>query len=203
MKNLIDTLKQVNSHGLASLIAKSDVGTRLTKKARSDNSKILPEWCEGLYSISRTVVNVNHDYSKAVNNQIKKSGHEPEFQADESSISIPIEDFPASILRQGRTNPDQLYVRVFTDMTVKVKMEIYYFNGLGENVTDRITEEFKADYFPKESSSVKQILHGAEKEVKPREYKIENVLYFQKGDVVYNGLLPEHYELFNLENVVE
>lgn len=201
MENLINALKQVNSHGLASLIAKSDIGTRLTKKARSDKSILLPDWCNGLYSITRTVVNVNHDYSKAVNNQIKKAGHEPEFQADESSVSIPIEDFPNTILRQGRSNPDQLYVRVFVNLTVKAKVETYYFNGLGENVTDRITEEFKADYFPKESSSVKQILHGAEKEIKSREYKIENILYFQKGNVVYNGLLPEHYELFNLEIV--
>jgi hypothetical protein len=202
MKQLIETLRQVTTHGLASIIAKSDVGTRLTKKARSDKSE-LPQWSIGLYSISRTVVSVNHDYNKAVNNQIKKSGNDTDFQADESSVSIPIEDFPNSILRQGRSNPDQFYVRVFVDLTVKTKNEIYYFNSLGENVTDKVTEQFKDDFFPKVSGSTKQMLHGAEKEVKPREYKIENILYFQKGNVVYNGLLPEHYELFNLENVVE
>ncbi len=200
MNQLIETIKQVTTHGLASIIAKSDVGTRLTKKARSDKSE-LPIWSIGLYSITRTVVSVNHDYSKAVNNQIKKSGSDMEFDASESTVSVPVEDFPNSILRQGRTNPNQLYMRVFVDMGVKVKTETYYFNGIGENVSDKITEQFKDDFFPKESSSVKQLLHGAEKEVKPKEYKLENILYFQKGSVVYNVLSKEHYELFNLEDV--
>lgn len=200
MNQLIETIKQVTTHGLASIIAKSDVGTRLTKKARSDKSE-LPEWSIRLYSITRTVVSVNHDYSKAVNNQIKKSGNDATFEASESTVSVPVEDFPNSILRQGRINPNQLYFRVFVDLTVKTKVEVYYFNGLGENVTDKITEQFKDDFFPKVSGSTKQLLHGAEKEVKPKEYKLENILYFQKGSVVYNALLPEHYELFNLENV--
>lgn len=200
MTNLIETLRQVNGHGLASIVAISDIGERLTKKSRATKEP-RPAWAEGLYGLTRTVVNVGHDYEKAVLNQLKKSEGDLSFKAEESTVSKPIEDFPNNLLREGIKNPNQLYLRVFVGMGAKTSIETFYFNLSGENVTALVTDDFKDNYFPLKYGSVKQAVHGSEKEIMPRDYKLDNILYFQYGKLIYNGLDHSHYKLFNLGNV--
>ena len=199
LKTLVETLKKIDTHGMASLVAKSDVHERLTKKARSDKSP-LPTWAEGLICLTRSVVNVNHDYNAGVKNQIIKNGFDPKnFEAEESTVSRPIDGWPNQVLREGAKNPDQLYVRVFIEMGVKTTLEAYYLNGKGQDVTALVTEQFQDDFFPKKYGSEKQMLAGAAKEIKPREYKAENIIYLKKGDVIFNQLSDDLYKLFNLE----
>jgi hypothetical protein len=197
LSGLLSELSKIETIGACSLIAKSDEHKRLTVKGR--NSKIpLPSWAVGLYSITRMVVSVNNDYAKAVNNQIKANGLTPDFQAEESKISRPIEEWPNAILREGLKNPDQLYVRVFTNM-VKTNMVKFFFNSLGENVTDLISDDFRAEYMTLPKIAVKQVLHGVAKEVEPREYLAENIIYLKKGDACFNNLSSDLYKLFDLE----
>ena len=199
LTDLVVTLREIKGHGAASLIAKSDLHERLTKKARSDKSP-LPTWAEGLISLTRSVVNVNHVYEKSVKNQVTKNGHNPDnFQVEESKVSRPIEGWPNTILREGHSDTEKLYVRVFIDMGIKTSVETYYINGKGRDVTDLVDDKFKEDFFPKKYGSEKQMLAGSAKEVKPREYKADNIMYFQRGEHVYNGLSQDLYDLFNLE----
>lgn len=198
---LITTLKEVNTHGIASLIAKSDIHERMTKKSRADKS-LPPEWSQGLICLTRSVVSVNHTYEKAVQNQIAKNGFDPKnFQVEASTVSNAVAGWPNTLLREGLKNVDQLYVRVFIEMGVKSSLETYYLNALGENVTDKVTRDFRENFFPKEYGAEKQMLAGSGKEIKPREYKAENIIYFQKGDVIFNALSKDLYKLFNLESV--
>lgn len=199
LTDLVNTLREINGHGAASLIAKSDVHKRLTKKSRSDSTP-LPQWAEGLISLTRSVVNVNHVYERSVKNQIAKNGNDPDnFKVEKSKVSIPVEGWPNTLLRESEKNPDQLYVRVFIEMGIKTSVETYYINAQGRNVTDLVNAKFKEDFFPKKYSSKKQEEAGSGKEVKPREYKAENILYIQRGDNVYNGLSQDLYDLFDLE----
>ena len=199
LSTLINTIKQIDGHGVASLIARSDIHERLTKKARSDKSP-LPDWAEGLICLTRSVVNVNHVYEKAVQNQVAKNGFDPNnFQVEESKVSRPVDGWPNTLLREGLKNPDQLYVRVFIEMGVKSSVETYYLNGRGKNVTDEVDSTFKEDFFPNNYASEKQMLAGSGKEIKPREYKAENILYIKKGTAVFNQLSQDLYELFDLE----
>lgn len=200
MKRLVETLRQVQGHGLASIIAMSDIGERLTKKSR-ETKETAPDWSRGLYSLTRTVVNIGHDYEKAVVNQLKKSEGDTSFKAEESKVSRPVLDFPNNLLREGVNNPDQLYLRVFVGMMERPKGETLYFNLHGENVTALVDDSFKDNFFPLKYGSVKQAVHGSEKEIMPRDYKLENILYFQHGAIVFNDLNESHYKLFNLENV--
>jgi hypothetical protein len=199
---LINKLRQINSHGACALIAKSDVHRDMLKKSRSDKTILTPAWASGLFCITRSVVNVNHDYNKAVSNQIVKNGFDPDnFIPEASKISVPVEGWPNTLLREKTDNPEQLYVRVFIEMGVKTSLEMYYFNDKGQNVTDKVTPEFRQDFLKASSGSEKQMLAGSGKEVKPREYKIENIIYLQKGDVVFNQLSQDLMELFGLEAI--
>lgn len=199
LTDLINALRQIDGHGVASIIAKSDVGERMTKKARSDKSPP-PAWSEGLVCITRSVVNVNHVYETAVKNQIVKNGLDPAaFEVEESKISRPVDGWPNTLLREGLKDANQLYVRVFIEMGIKTTVETFYLNGKGQNVTDLVTDQFRDDFLEKKYGSVKQMVAGAKKEVKPREYKAENIIYLQKGNVVFNNLSNDLMSLFGLE----
>lgn len=71
---LRDSLNTISNHGMARLVARSEV--KLTKKSRADKSPA-PEWLAGLYRITATNVNVMHDYTAAVCNQIVAGGCDP------------------------------------------------------------------------------------------------------------------------------
>lgn len=60
LTTLVKRLGEINRHGIAALIARSDTYDRLTKKSRADKSP-LPEWAEGLITLTYASVNLNHD----------------------------------------------------------------------------------------------------------------------------------------------
>ncbi len=196
--DLIATLNTIETHGMATLVAASDIGERLTKKSRADKSP-RPEFLEGLVRFTMSVVSLNHDYNKGVVNQIKKAGNDPAaWIPEESTVSQPDPLCPNGVVRMGIKNPEQKYVRVFVGMSPNKSYEEVYLNGKGENVTHLITEEIRDNFFPLKYGSEKQLLAGSEKEIIPREYKAENVFYIQKGDVVFNVLTKDIMDLFGL-----
>jgi hypothetical protein len=198
IEQLIQTLNQVEVHGMATLVAASDIGERLTKKSREDKTP-RPDFLDGLVRYTMSVVSLKHDYNTAVVNQIKKAGGNPaDWTPEESTVSQPDPLSVNGIVRMGLKNPEQKYVRIFVGMSANKSYEEVYINGRGENVTHLITQEIKENFFPLKYGSEKQLLAGSEKEVIPREYKAENVLYVQKGDVVFNVLTKEIMNLFSL-----
>lgn len=196
LDELKDTINAISTHGMARIIAASTV--RVTKKSRSDKSPA-PEWMDGLTRVAMFTANVGHDYQTAVRNQVEKSGMDPQnFQAEASNVSENDPDSTNGIIRQGLKDPNQKYVRVYVDMGPNKVYEERYYNAAGEDVTDKIDEQVRADFFPKKYGSEKQMLAGAAKEVKPREYKAENILYFQMGGAIYNVLSKKIKEAFEL-----
>jgi hypothetical protein len=201
IEKLIETLNKIDVHGMATLIACSDIGERLTKKSRADKTP-RPDWLDGLQRYTMSVVSLKHDYTKAVTNQIVKGGGDPsQWETAESTVSQPDPSCPNGILRMGLKNTEQKYVRVFVGMTANKSYEEFYINGQGVNVTDRITKEIKDNFFPIKYGSENQLLAGAAKEIMPREYKAENIHYIQKGAAVFNVLSKDLRELFGLELV--
>jgi hypothetical protein len=196
--DLIATMNQIDLHGMATLVAASDIGERLTKKSRADKSP-RPAFLEGLVRYTMSVVSLHHDYNKSVVNQINKVGGNPaDWIPEESTVSQPDPLCPNGIIRMGLKDTDKKYFRIFVGMSANKSYEEVYLNGKGENVTHLITEEIRDNFFPLKYGSEKQLLAGSEKEIIPREYKAENVFYVQKGNVVFNVLTQDIMDLFGL-----
>lgn len=193
----VSILNEIDTHGFVRFIAATDV--KLTVKARSDK-RPLPEHLRGLKKVVNTTASLKHDYEDAVNNRLEKNGLERSFEAEESSVSNPDPQSLNGILRMGKRDESQKYLRLFF-FSKHVAYEEKYINEKGEIVVP--TAEEKEDFFPVKSESKKQLDHGLESEqqVVIREYKIENILYFQKGQVVFNKLSNKIMNIFNLEYV--
>lgn len=200
LNNLANELSKITRPTIASVIVKSDVHERMTKKSRLDKSP-RPDWAEGLISLTRYIVRVGNNYPTTINNQLAKTGFAPVFVADKSNVSEPIPDFPNEILRQGVHDSSKLYVRLYPDNDLKNHTEVFYINAKGEDVTSKVDASFKEAFFPIPSGSVKQAEHGVSKEVMPRDYKAENILYIATGNCLFNGLNKSIMDLFNLELV--
>ena len=93
---------------------------------------------------------------------------------------------------------DSFYVRIFTGMVQVKGYQEHYITLDGEIVTDKVTPEIIANYFPIKYGAEKQAKHGSGKEVAPKDYKAENIRYIQKGDAVFNTLSKDIMSLFDL-----
>ena len=198
-KELIVQVAKITKENVkATIVAKSDIHERLTKKSRTDKSP-LPEWAQGLVTLTRSVVRLNKSYEETINSHLSATGFVDSFKAAPSTVSQTIKDFPNEILREG-VNSDKLYIRVFLEEDND--LEVIYLNGKGENVTSLVTTDFRDNFFPLKYGSEKQARHGVSEEVRLRDYKAENIVYLEQGKTaLFNDLTKEQMELLDLEEV--
>lgn len=211
MKNLIETLNEINGHGLCRIIAKTEV--EILKKGRSStkgNIVPVPKELEGLTRYYQISASVGHSYSTGVKNQIKKAGGDASLWVDEECrYSERDPESTNGIVRRHKTNHDQKYLRYFPELMGQTFGKGFYINAQGDDVTDFITPEIEAEFFKdwKKEPSLKQSQVmadqeiGLEKEVKPRNLKAENLLYLKRGDVVFKTEIPSQIlDMFILLN---
>jgi hypothetical protein len=197
MSKLIETMNQLQGHGLCRIIAKTEI--KLLKKGRT--SKLpLPERFQGLTRYYQIVASVGHSYSKGVQNQIRKAGGDSTLWVDEEcKYSERDPESKNGIVRRHREKHDQKYLRYFPRLMGDTRGKSFYLNGKGEEISlNEITPEIEAEFFPKDSGpSLKQseVMAaqeiGLEKEVEPRNLKEENLLYLKRGEVTYTGDISE------------
>ncbi|MDB4330422.1 hypothetical protein N9948_01730 [bacterium] len=210
---LVNELKLLSPsyHGFASIIYRSnifdDLKAKTVKKAGPNKKQqdIIDnyDWAVGLIKITRTpmLCKAPGGYARGVQNQQEKAGVERDFVAEECRYSNPVEKFPNEILRESKKTPEsQLYLRLYVGSG---KPESKYYNAKGQDVTHKIDDEFRTKFFKKDYGSKKQTEAGVseEKQVKPRMYKAENVIYFQTSEACYNVIPNDLLEAFDLELV--
>jgi len=147
------------------------------------------------------VFSVNHNYETLIKNQMKKLGLDPaSFTHEDCKYSKKFSD--NGLVRQ-HINPAKdrtFYFRYFTglnNITYKT-YEVIYLNENGETVI--LDQAFKDTWFNQSAPSQKQGEAGLEKEIKPRNLGLDNLLYFQKGDDIFNSrMTDEIMKLLNLE----
>ena len=227
-KKLVNILAEINNHGLSKIvyITKGEYYTPkfnkdgtpdllksgdqkmtrggFTKKKRpleivqpDGTTKSVKE----LKALTLVVINVGHDYVKMIKNQMSKLGLDPnDFNAEGCKYSQRFS--PNGLVRQ-HINPSKdktFYFRYFTGVngiTYKT-YEVIYLNENGEIV--EIPQDYKSEYFNSTAPSVKQAALGLEKEIKPRNLGLDNLIYFQKGEAIFNErMTPEVMKLLNLE----
>jgi len=227
-KELIELLAGISNHGLSKIIYRTK-GEYYTPKYNKDGTPDLKKNGEQkqtrggflkakrpleitqpdgtvksakeLTALTLVVINVAHDYVKMIQNQLKNNGINPNnFNPQACSYS---QKFSKNGLVRQHINPSKdmtFYFRYFTgvnDITFKT-YEVIYLNENGEIVD--IPQDYKSAYFNASAPSQKQAEAGVTKEIKPRNLALDNLMYFQKGDEVFNKRVTDKImELFDLE----
>lgn len=146
------------------------------------------------------VINVGHSYDGMIKNQLKKLGENPDnFNPEACKYSHKFSE--NGLVRQNNNDELAFYFRYFTgvnQITWKSYEEVF-INDKGEVI--EIDKDTKAKWFNAKGGSIKQASAGIEKEIKPRNVRMDNLYYFQRGDIVENRLTPELMELLDLELV--
>lgn len=189
-REIIEDLANVKGHGFATIITVTDGEDFIKKYADRSRKESRPEWLNGIKKITYQTINVGHDYVNMIRNQLAKSGIDPDnFEAESCKYSHKFSD--NGIIRQNNTDELSFYVRYFTGVNeiTKKSYEEVFVNSKGDVVTiDKATKE---KWFNAKGSSQKQAEAGCSKEIMPRNVKIDNLFYFQRGETVINRLPPE------------
>jgi len=198
-KEILTTLADITGHGFAKLVTVTDGDDFLKKYSDRTREEARPEWLNDIKKITMQVINVGHDYNKMIRNQLSKIGENPDnFNPEACRYSHRFSN--NGLVRQNNTDELSFYLRYFTGVNVNTTYEEIFINDLGKIMP--IDQAVKEKWFKGKSGSIKQMIAGIEKEIKPRNVRIDNLYYIQRGkDHVYNRLTPELMAYLNLEYV--
>jgi hypothetical protein len=189
-KSIIGDLASITGHGFATIITVTDGEDFIKKYSDRSRKESRPDWLNGIRKITYQTINVGHDYNKMIENQLKKLGQDPAaFNPEACKYSHKFSD--NGIIRQNNSDENQFYVRYFTGVNeiTRKSYEEVFVNAKGDVVPiDQVT---KAKWFNGSGGSIKQAAAGIEKEIQPRNLKIDNLFYFARGDTVINRLPDE------------
>ena len=199
-KELIKTLASIDSHGFAKIVTVTEGEDFIKKYADRTRKEARPDWLNGIKKVTMQVINVGHSYSDMIKNQLKKLEKNPDaFDPEACKYSKKFSD--NGLVRQNIKDDMAFYFRYFTGVhpiTGKTYEEVF-INEQGKIV--EINKATKDKWFNAKGGSVKQACAGVEKEIKPRNVRMDNLYYFQHGEEIYNRLTPEIMKLLDLEYV--
>jgi len=204
-KNFITTLDSITGHGFAKIVTVTDGEDFIKKYSDRTRKESRPEWLNGIKKITMQVINVGHDYNKMIKNQLAKlkGGNPDDFNPEGCRYSHKFSD--NGLVRQNDKDELAFYFRYFIGVAVnkdgkrRTTYEELFINEQGDTV--QIDQATKDKWFNAKGGSVKQMVAGVEREIKPRNVRMDNLYYFQRGEDIENRLTPEIMELLDLEYV--
>lgn len=196
-KEIIEDLAEIKGHGFATIISVTEGEDFIKKFSDRSRKEARPDWLNNIRKITYQVINVGHDYNKMIRNQLEKLGENPDnFDPEACRYSHKFSE--NGIIRQNNTDEKSFYVRYFTGVhpiTKKTYKEVFV-NEKGDTV--EIDQATKDKWFNAKGGSIKQAAAGIEKEIKPRNLKIDNLQYFARGETVVNRLSKELIKYLDL-----
>jgi len=199
-KTLIETLAKIKGYGFSKIVTVTDGEDFIKKYSDRSRKESRPDWLNGIKKITMQVINVGHSYDKMIKNQLVKLGKNPnDFNPEGCKYSTKFSS--NGLVRQNKKDDLAFYFRYFTgvhQITWKSYEEVF-INKSGTVV--QIDKDTKAKWFNAKGGSVKQMVAGVEKEIKPRNVRMDNLFYFQRGEDIFNRLTPELMDLLDLELV--
>ena len=202
----IDTLGNVKGHGFAKIVTITDGEDFIKKFSDRSRKESRPDWLNGIKKVTMQVINVGHDYNKMIKNQLSKKlgGNPDDLTPEKCKYSHKFSD--NGLVRQNNKDELSFYFRYFTGVAVNKEgkrityYEEVFINEQGETV--QIDQATKDKWFNAKGKSVKQETAGVAKEIKPRNVRMDNLYYFQRGqNDICNSLTPEVMDLLDLEEV--
>jgi hypothetical protein len=177
-REMINALAEVTDKGAFSFVA-------VTKKEALKKSRYTKEPTpDNLMTITVVrvcTVNLGHDYESLVNNRLTKEGKDADFAAG-SSYCFP---YTRNKLVFKHHEKDTFYLRVYPNITRSFKSIVRYYDSNGLEILGEQFKELEKEYFAIKGGTVSQ---GLDDSVLVNNYKLENVKYLKRGDVIINEL---------------
>jgi len=199
-KELITTLAGIEKHGFAKIVTVTDGEDFIKKYSDRTRKESRPDSLNGIKKVTMQVISVGHNYDTMIKNQLSKLGVDPDsFNPEECKYSHKFSD--NGLVRQNKTDELSFYFRYFTGVNgiTQKSYEEVFINEQGKVI--EISQDMKDKWFNAKGGSVKQAIAGIEKEIKPRNVRMDNLYYFQHGESVENRLTKELMTLLDLEYV--
>lgn len=204
-KETIETLGNVKGHGFAKIVTITDGEDFIKKFSDRSRKESRPDSLQGLKKVTMQVINVGHSYNDMIKNQLAKKvgGNPDDFTPENCKYSHKFSD--NGLVRQNNKDDMAFYFRYFTGVAIGkdgkrlTTYEEVFINEQGQTI--QIDQATKDKWFNAKGKSKKQDEAGVVKEIKPRNVRMDNLYYFQRGDAVENKLTQEIMDLLDLEEV--
>ena len=180
IKDILEILNEVEDRGAFSFVA---VTTKdALKKSRKTNTAT-PENLSTVTVVRACTVSLGNNYQNAVNNRRKTEGKKADFKAQPTYC----EPISKNLLVFKHKKIDQYYLRVYPNLARSFKTIVRYFDVNKVEITQN-WRELEAEYFTLQSQNKNQ---GLENQVLVNNYKLENVKYLKRGEILIDELTSE------------
>jgi hypothetical protein len=187
-REMINTLAEVADKGIFSFVA---VTTKDALKKSRYTKEPTPENLETITVVRACTVSLGHDYETLVNSRLVKEGKDAEFAAG-GSYCFP---YTSNRLVFKHHEKDAFYLRVYPNIARSFKSIVRYYDANGTEIP---AEEFKC--LEKEYFAIKgkgDSSQGLDDAVLVNNYKLENVKYLKRGDIIIDELDMDIIGLIN------
>ena len=187
-REILSTLAEVTEKGIFSFVA-------VTKKEALKKSRITreptPEHLSSITVVRACTVSLGHDYEALVNNRLAKEGKEGDFSSSGSYCS----PYTRNRLVFKHHEKDTFYLRVYPNIARSFKTIVRYYDANGWEIPVEEFKELEAEYFAIKGKNENQ---GLDDTVLVNNYKLENVKYLKRGDILVDELDAEILSLIGV-----
>lgn len=177
-KQMIQDLAEVTDKGIFSFVAVTTKDalkkSRITKEATPDNLMTVTV-------VRACTVSLGHDYESLVNNRLVKEGKENDFSSG-GSYCFP---YTRNRLVFKHHEKDTYYLRVYPNIARSFKSIVRYYDADGIEIPAEEFKELEKEFFAVKGKIENQ---GLEDVVLVNNYKLENVKYLKRGDIIVDQL---------------
>jgi hypothetical protein len=175
---IIRNLAEVESAGIFSFAART---TKNSLKKSRKTGEPTPANLLQITVYTAATVSMGNDYEALVNRKLVAQGDKPDFEAGGTYCS----PFTKNRLVYKHNERDDFYLRVYPNACHSFNTKIVRKDADGNVISDSEWKEIEAEYFPLKKPSDNQ---GLDEELRVNNYKLENVLWVKRKDVVIDRM---------------
>jgi len=177
-REMINTLAEVTDKGIFSFVA-------VTKKEALKKSRLTkaptPENLAEITVVRACTVSLGHDYQDMVNKRLEKEGKDADFASSGSYCS----PYTRNRLVFKHHEKDTYYLRVYPNIARSFKTIVRYYDAFGAEIPLEEFKDLEKEYFAIKGKNDNQ---GLDDIVIVNNYKLENVKFLKRGDILVDDL---------------
>jgi len=166
----------------------------VTTKGALKKSRITKEPTPGnlatITVVRACTVSLGHDYESLVNRRLEKEGKDTDFSSS-GSYCFP---YTSNRLVFKHHEKDTYYLRVYPNIARSFKTIVRYYDANNVEISPEVFKELEKEYFAVKGKNENQ---GLDDIVLVNNYKLENVKFLKRGEILLDRLTFDIIEAIN------